>query len=191
MALRKIVSLFFVLFLAGFMSGQSQTPSSTTEKDLSSISDTDLRGLVISMERNGCFGTCPVYSLTIHGDGSVRYSGEKYVKVAETRETTISLQELRTLLKEFEKAKFVSIGEDFSGSKCTCGQCTDMASAVLQVKVGSISHKVNHYFGCACAPKSLFELELAIDKAVDSQQWVGDLKGKGPFGTTCFGARPN
>jgi hypothetical protein len=38
----------------------------------------------------------------------------------------------------------------------------------------------------ASAPKALYELELAIDKRINSEQWTGDQRKTGPFGTTCF-----
>ena len=44
--------------------------------DLSSISDADLATLTIQLERTGCFGSCPAYSITMHGDGRVEYSGK-------------------------------------------------------------------------------------------------------------------
>jgi hypothetical protein len=33
----------------------------------------------ISIERTVCFGSCPIYSLTLHADGSVDYYGEAFV----------------------------------------------------------------------------------------------------------------
>ncbi len=33
----------------------------------------------ITLERTGCYGTCPIYSLTIYGDGKVTYEGKRHV----------------------------------------------------------------------------------------------------------------
>jgi len=49
---------------------------------------------------------------------------------------------------------------------------------------------VQHYYGCTCAPKVLFELESAIDKSVQAEQWTGDVSKQGPLGTTCFDRTP-
>ena len=35
----------------------------------------------ITLERQPCFGFCPVYTLTIHGDGQVEYDGLNHVEV--------------------------------------------------------------------------------------------------------------
>ena len=39
----------------------------------------DLKGVKIQLSRSVCYGTCPAYSVTIRGDGSVHFSGQKYV----------------------------------------------------------------------------------------------------------------
>ena len=53
-----------ILLLSLAVSGQAQTPPNDTK---------------IMLERWGCFGTCPVYKLSISGDGSVVYQGKAYV----------------------------------------------------------------------------------------------------------------
>ena len=54
--------------------------------DLSSLSDADLKTVTIQLERTGCYGTCPGYSVTIHGDGRVEYNGKSHVKEIGTQE---------------------------------------------------------------------------------------------------------
>ena len=41
----------------------------------------DYASLVITLERTACFGTCPIYKLTVYGDGRVEYEGERFVTV--------------------------------------------------------------------------------------------------------------
>ena len=156
--------------------------------DLNSLSDNDLKTVTVRFERTRCYGTCPAYALTIHGDGRIEYVGTKYVQVADTREGQIPSDVVRALLSEFAKAKFLAVPEDYSREKCNCRRCTDMPSAITELTVGPVSHRVNHYYGCACAPKALFDLESAIDKVVKAEQWTGDVSKQGPFGTTCFGS---
>ncbi len=43
--------------------------------DLSSLSDNELKTVVIRLERTSCYGNCPAYSVTIHGDGRIEYAG--------------------------------------------------------------------------------------------------------------------
>jgi uncharacterized protein DUF6438 len=177
------------LLLAGLIllvitpgSGQSgdQTP------DLSSLSDADLETLTIQLERAACFGTCPAYSITIHGDGRVEYNGKSNVKDAGARKGRIDIDKIRAVASVFAKAKFWGIAEDYSEAKCKGRVCTDMATAITEVSIRGLTHRVQHYYGCGSAPRSLFDLESAIDKSAESEQWTGDISKAGPFGTTCF-----
>jgi hypothetical protein len=62
-----------------------------------------------------------------------------------------------------------------------------MPTVISEISLGSLSHHVDHYYGCACASKELFQLETAIDKTANADQWTGDVSKQGPLGTTCFG----
>jgi hypothetical protein len=152
--------------------------------DLNSLSDDDLKAVVIHFERTRCFGTCPAYVLTIHGDGSVEFL-DKEKPGKSTQKGTIDRTAFKALLSEFARAKFLS-SPDYLLEKCTCRQCTDLPSAITEITARGETHHVRHDYGCGCAPKELFELESAIDKAAKVEQWVGDTSKKGPFGTTCF-----
>jgi len=153
--------------------------------DLSALSDSELSAITITMERTGCYGNCPSYVLTIKGNGTVEYVGRENVNVKGTRQGTNKLETLRSLMAEFARAGFLSISNDYSGDRCKCGYCTDLPAAITRVQVKSTIHSVDHYYGCRCAPRSLFGLETAIDKAANVEQWTGDVSKSGPFGTTC------
>lgn len=154
--------------------------------DLSSLSDADLKTVTIQLERIGCYGSCPAYTVTIHGDGRVEYNGKGHVKEIGTREGRIEMDRIRGVALEFGKMKFWGIGEDYSTAKCKGRVCTDMATAVTEITIKGATHRVTHYYGCGSAPKSLFDLESAIDKTANSEKWTGDVSKAGPYGTTCW-----
>ena len=154
--------------------------------DLSSVSDADLTTITIQLDRTGCYGTCPAYSVTIHGDGRVEYNGKSHVKEVGTREGRIETDKIRALASVFSKMKFWGIAEDYSAAKCKGRVCTDMATAITELSIRGVTHRVKHFYGCGSAPKSLFDLESTIDKSAHSEQWTGDVSKAGPFGTTCM-----
>jgi hypothetical protein len=153
--------------------------------DLTKLSDDDLKTVTIHFERKGCYGTCPAYTIAIHGDGLVQYVGKAHVRVTGAQESHLDPPALRTLLAAFATAGFSSLPSEYSQQQCK-HFCTDMATVVTQLDVKGTAHTVNHYYGCGGVPKELFALESQIDKAVDSEQWTGDVSEQGPFGTTCF-----
>ena len=154
--------------------------------NLNALSDADLKTVTVRLERIGCFGTCPAYTVTIQGDGRVEYNGKSHVKQVGTREGRIQIDTIRTLAAEFAKAKFWGLPEEFSESKCSGRVCTDMATAVTELSLKGLTHRVKHYYGCGSAPKALFSLESFIDKSANTEQWTGDVSKAGPFGTTCW-----
>ena len=67
---RRIVVLFCVLFVC------CQFPSG-----LADLSPGVVRDIEITLERGMCFGTCPVYSVSLYGNGTIVWRGEMYVAV--------------------------------------------------------------------------------------------------------------
>ena len=63
--------------------------------DLTSLSDADLKTVTIQLERSGCYGTCPVYTVTIHGDGRLEYNGKGHVKEIGAREGRTEMDKIR------------------------------------------------------------------------------------------------
>ena len=165
------------------ITASSSEPAQTT--NFSASSNSDLSVVTITMERTGCYGTCPSYVLTINGNGTVQYVGRDNVSVKGTRQGTIKLETLRSLMSEFARAGFLSISNDYSADRCKCGYCTDLPAAITKMQVKGTTHSIDHYYGCRCAPRSLFALETAIDKSANVEQWTGDVSKSGPFGTTC------
>ncbi len=153
--------------------------------DLNSLSETDLKTLTIRMERTECYGTCPAYTVTIHGDGRMEYQGKGHVKQSGTQEARLELDTIKALAKEFAKANFLTLSEDYSGENCT-RYCTDLPTTVTELNLKELNHRVKHYYGCGGAPKPLFDLESAIDKLANTERWTGDVSKAGPFGTTCI-----
>ena len=159
-------------------SPQGQAP------DLGSLSDDDLKTVTVRLDRSRCYGTCPAYSITIHGDGRVEYDGKSNVKEKGAQEGRVEPAAIKALMSEFANAKFFSLAEDYS-EKCT-RYCTDMPTVATELDVKGMAHRVKHYYGCGGAPKELFELESTVDKSANSERWTGDVSKQGPFGTTCI-----
>ena len=178
------IGVLSMTLMSSLLPAASSSKSAQT-KDLTALSDSDLREVTIAMERTGCYGNCPSYVVTIKGDGTVEYVGKENVSVKGTRQGTIKLETLKKLMSDFANAGFLSISNDYSGDHCKCGFCTDMPTVITTLKVKDTNHSVTHYYGCRCAPRSLFGLETAIDKSANVEQWTGDVSKNGPFGTTC------
>lgn len=155
------------------------------EANLAKLTETELETLVIHFERTACYGDCPAYKLTIYGDGRIEYEGIRNVKQVGRKQGHLANAELRNLVSQFNQTDFFKI-DQYSEKSCSCTLCTDMPTAMTEIKVRDMSHRVEHYYGCRCAPKALWDLEAAVDKIARIEQWTGDVSKQGPRGTTCF-----
>lgn len=137
------------------------------------IPKADLQNAVITMERTPCFGTCPAYRLTLHGDGSVVYTGLQFVAVEGVQIGRISEDQFRQLVERFYDIDYFSLRDQY--------QCpvSDLPSAMTSITIGDRSKAIDDYGSgvgvegqdCA-APASLVELERFIDDITNSKQWV-------------------
>ncbi|MFC2032627.1 DUF6438 domain-containing protein [Chloroflexota bacterium] len=127
----------------------------------------DIKEVVITLERTACFGVCPVYTLTIYGDGRVVYEGIRCVRIEGTRTTTISDDKIKQLIAEFQKMDYFSLKDSYEERNAT-----DMPSAFSSLTIDGKTKTVRHYHGDFSAPKKLTALENKIDQIVHSDQWT-------------------
>jgi len=148
------ISIVAIVITAGCAIPQTPTPE-------------NLEDVMITLERTACFGTCPIYKLTIYGDGRVIYEGMRFVKVEGTVTTTISEDKIKQLIAEFQKIDYFSLKDSYEERNAT-----DMPSAYTSLTVDGKTKTVRHYHGDFSAPKKLTELENKIDQIGYSDQWT-------------------
>lgn len=127
-----------------------------------------LHNVVITLERTMCFGTCPVYTVTVYGDGKVIFEGQKYVKVTGRRTARISPQQVRQLIAEFDKAHYFALQDRYYAPNSR----TDFPSAITSITIGARTKTVDHYLGDSSAPPALTNLEDKIDAIVNTKRWI-------------------
>lgn len=126
--------------------------------------------LTIKMSRERCFGSCPVYSVTIHGDGNVEYVGEEFVRDRGPRAETLSKAEVQVLLQKFDAASFFSL-EDRAFA---WGYDTPRVrvSISLDGREKEVSSDAS-YVGAKSGPQDLFvQAAVELDKVTNSKRWV-------------------
>lgn len=121
----------------------------------------------ITLERTACFGTCPIYKVTVEADGTVTYMGERFVVVEGEQRSKISQSQVRRLARELEKIDFLSLQDSYTNMSAT-----DMPSAITTLRLNGEVKTVVHYHGDFSAPEKLTRLENLIDEITSSAQWV-------------------
>ncbi len=129
---------------------------------------------VIILEREPCFGVCPVYKLSIFSDGRVIFEGKDHVKVKGSAKTRISSIVLKQLIAEFNRINFFELKDEYVGQTNCPEMFTDAPSAVTSFAWNGRTKTIRHYHGCRGLKEleALTELEGKIDDAVNSRRWI-------------------
>ena len=123
---------------------------------------------VATLERRGCFGTCPFYRLAVFGDGRVEFDGRGFVKASGHQVGQLTAGELDELRRAFEAAHYFSLHDRYM-----VGGGGDLGSMVTSYCEGDRCKQVMHCYGDNEAPPTLTKLEDRIDEIVHSGRWVG------------------
>jgi hypothetical protein len=123
----------------------------------------------IRLERTACFGTCPIYTVEIRGDGTVIWNGARFVKAVGVRRYRISVAKVRQLVEQLRRANFYSALESYVDRGIT-----DMPSATITVTYGGVTKSVHDYAGTRVGmPQAIKDLEAAIDEAAGTKALIG------------------
>jgi hypothetical protein len=160
--------------ITGIFSGTTQDPwiAPTTVTPVADATPTPadpaaLQHVRISLERTVCFGRCPVYTLSISGDGTVVYTGGGYVQTRGRQEIKISQAQVQELLAFFEKVGYFALNPDY-----TTYEITDLPYVTTSLTLGDQDYSIRHYLGDRSAPDKLTLLEGKIDEVVNTDQWI-------------------
>jgi len=139
----------------------------------------------VKLTRTACFGSCPVYTVTIHPDGSVDWRGTQYVAAVGARHGRIADDGFARLARAIEKVRFFELDENGQlprPSTCThhrgTGECdfpdivvcTDTPTSTVTITRDNVSHTTSHEH-CQATPLDLLEEE--IDDVARTRAWIG------------------
>ncbi len=120
-------------------------------------------GVIITMERTVCFGSCPAYSLIIYDNGTVIYEGFAFVANTGTRTAQISQDKIDRLVEKFYEIDYFSLENRYEEP------VTDLPSTTTSITVAGVTKSVYRYgFG----PEKLVQLENLVDELVGTDMWI-------------------
>lgn len=194
--MRKL-SLRFIVALVTFLIGvacasvwlihsnsQPQTVKAVSPVEQKAPADT-----LITLERTGCYGFCPSYTLTIAADGTVVFNATSYwvgagehsrLKKSGTIISKVSQEQIQQLINAFEEANYFSLRDSYTETEdCPGGMSTDLPTAYTSIQINGRRKSISHYYGCMDKgegtfgyPLQLSKLEFKIDEIVNTKQWM-------------------
>jgi len=139
----------------------------------------------ITLERSPCFGRCPVYKVTIAGDGTVTWNGTAHVDVGSAT-AKIPVAKVQELADFLASSCFFSMQDRYSPP------VTDLPSATTTVTIGGATKSISHRGAgilderenrgmtdpTQCRPpKVLAKIDDRIDEIANTEQWIGKREG--------------
>ncbi len=112
-------------------------------------------------------GRCPIYRVTITGDGQVSYDGQRFVAVTGHRTRAIAPAEVEALARAFERAGFFSLKDGYRA------HVTDLPAYRLTLSADGRTKTVTDYGGRMIGmPQAVSDLEQRVDDTAGTQMWV-------------------
>ncbi|MGD9967643.1 MAG: DUF6438 domain-containing protein [Hyphomonadaceae bacterium] len=134
-----------------------ETPAETPRMD----------DIEITLSRGVCFGFCPAYTVTINGDGQVRYQGRRFVNVVGERTATIARADVARLAQRFTDIGFFDLADTYRS------EVTDLPTYSVTIVSGGRRKTVVDYGGISAGmPRAVRELQEEIDRVAGTAQWV-------------------
>jgi hypothetical protein len=126
--------------------------------------------VTITLERTGCYGTCPSYTVRLSTDGIV-FEGREFVAARGRHTNTVDPDEVRKLAKKFVGADFYSMDASYTAS------VTDNPGYSLSITIDGSTKKVDDYVGSWVGmPAVITELENDVDSMARTDRWIGHTK---------------
>jgi len=142
----------------------------------------DYDTLRIELSRSACFGPCPVYTVSIAGDGTVTYRDDSDEEgagvvhrifnrngtlVSGTHHAKIDRAALDGLIEKFRAARFFGLKKEYQAP------ITDSPTYALRLSTGGHSMEVVDYVGrMVDMPEAVTALEEEVDRVSGSARWV-------------------
>ena len=127
----------------------------------------DWNSLRMTLTRSGCFGSCPAYELTVHGNGTVEYNGEQYTKLCGEWRGTVAMSVVHELFAQFRAADYFSLYSEYEWA------ATDLPTFTTSITFDKVGHQVLDYGGEQVGmPEAVRDLENSIDRMAGPNHWL-------------------
>jgi hypothetical protein len=143
-----------------------------------------LSDLTIELSRGMCFGMCPVYTLTVSGDGKIEFFGESFVQLEGKHVSQISKEKVYQLYRYAQSIEYFRMKNNYTTGFETrfdendyihndIVDITCVAQHHISVSVGEQVKKINYIE--EFAPKNIGRFAALIDRTCESKILVGSI----------------
>ncbi|NJR78614.1 DUF6438 domain-containing protein [Sphingomonas corticis] len=138
-------------FMRGSVMGAALILAGCAATDAGTGRPRPIEGESITYETAPCFGTCPVYRVTVNADGSGTFEGRRFTAVTGERAFTASPDVYRRFAAALEpyRPKDGDLRYENGSSLCGPAMVSDMPGAdVRWSEPSGASRSIHFYYGC-------------------------------------------
>jgi len=136
----------------------------------------------VTLSKSPCFGACPVYDITLQGDGRVTYHGGRFTKLQGQHSATYSAGRFLEVLSMLEMRGFADFDDAYTRETCQ-PWATDHPTVTVELKSGGLTKKLVWYTGCRGLEERA-RLEGMVDeleRILDVQSFIGTPDERKPM----------
>jgi hypothetical protein len=122
----------------------------------------------IEMEKGPCFGSCPIFKLTIYEGGIAAYEGLRFTERVGLHTKQLEMNQYRELLRAFQEANMWSFQNAYKA------QIPDLPTVTITYYEEGNSKTVKGKDG---RPAKIEELEAMLDKIATAGGWAASETG--------------
>ncbi|WP_417459215.1 DUF6438 domain-containing protein [Kordiimonas sp.] len=128
----------------------------------------------VKLSEGPCFGACPVYDLTIRGDGRVTFHGNRFSKLSGQHLAQRSVGQFLEVVETLKMQKFGELSGAYDRMSCKM-PATDHPTVTIEVHTAELDKTVQWYTGCRGLDdrRKLERLVDELRRVMDVDEFIG------------------
>ena len=129
---------------------------------------------VVKLKRTACYGSCPVYTVSVKANGVVEYEGHEYVAFKGFQTASLPKESIEQIEKELIKVKFLKMKSHLDSGSWGCFiSATDSSHIIIEGTVKNKKKAVSTYLGCESKQvDEVRSLAHYMDQVAGTSKWV-------------------
>jgi hypothetical protein len=123
-----------------------------------------------------CFGTCPVYTVSLDQAGAVKFNGEMHVAKTGESEKTVSAAAAAEVYETLLAADYFELNDEYRDEADGCERIrTDSPTHNWSVEHDGQTKKLSHYLGCEGVPalENIYNISELLVEKTEILEWIG------------------
>lgn len=149
--------IIFSLLLSSFLACKSKEKA--ISKTIQNIEKSTQLDDFVSLDRTGCFGTCPIYQIKIFRSGKVQYFGRKFVDNEGVFKAQMNKQQVNDFFAEVDALNWKSFPEQYPMDN------VDFPQFRIEIKLDDFQKVIR---GNTRADEALINLTQTIDELFET-----------------------